>query len=39
LNDPGSTEPEDLLTDIYAPIEPQSVARRPKSKTNKTFRK
>ncbi len=22
LNDPGSTEPEDLLTDIYAPLEP-----------------
>jgi AraC family transcriptional regulator len=24
LNDPGSTEPEDLLTDIYAPLEPRS---------------
>jgi AraC family transcriptional regulator len=22
LNDPGSTEPEDLITDIYAPLEP-----------------
>jgi len=23
LNDPNSTEPEDLITDIYAPLEPQ----------------
>ncbi len=24
LNDPGSTKPEELLTDIYAPLEPLS---------------
>ena len=23
LNDPGSTDPEDLVTDIYAPLEPK----------------
>lgn len=28
LNDPQSTTPEDLLTDIYAPLQPQGSARR-----------
>ncbi len=29
LNDPGSTDPEDLLTDIYAPLETAGNHRRP----------
>ena len=28
LNSPESTAPEDLLTDIYAPLQPQDSARR-----------
>jgi AraC family transcriptional regulator len=34
LNDPQGTEPEDLLTDIYAPLLGKSENRRPKTERN-----
>jgi AraC family transcriptional regulator len=38
LNDPQSTEPRDLLTDIYAPLIGKSETRNPKSETSNASR-
>jgi len=36
LNDPGGTDPADLITDLYAPLEPKSVAPKPRPSLKRT---
>jgi hypothetical protein len=36
LNDPGSTDPADLITDLYAPLAPKSVVPKLRRSLNPT---